>query len=178
MHLVAIGGPAGVGKTSLADRMSTTLGLPHVDFDRISIDVVTSAQSEHPHLTEDQLLALVRDDRYTALAQAISDEFMRPDTPAIVIATAPFTQQSQRLDLWTRWLHDCGPLTRADMVWLDLDPETRRQRMAHRGASRDSALLESGRSLPGSPLPQIPHYRLDAAAPLNQQLTHLAELFR
>lgn len=174
MHLIAIGGPAGVGKTTLAETVSQSLGIPHVDFDEASREVVAKGRLSHPTTPEEELLTLLRADRYQALAQAVASAREFPST--VVIASAPFTRHSQEVTLWHSWLEQCGSMSRIDFVWLDLDPETRRHRMIQRGASRDFALVDSGDPLPPPLLPVFPYVHIDASAPLEHQQVRVTAL--
>ncbi len=151
----------------------------HIDFDVVSAGVVARARSEHPEMAEAELLEHCKDARYAALADAVraagADD--AAGGAGLVIVSAPFSQYTQDAALWQSWLTACGDLEAVDLVWLDLDPETRWQRMRERASVRDAVLLESGIRPPVSPRPAIPHRIIDAGLPVAEQVRRVVAGF-
>ena len=172
VQVMVIAGPAGTGKTTLADAVAKKLAAPHVDFDVVSAGVVAEARSQHPVLSEEALLLLCKEERYDALAEAIRQcaDGADPLVPSLVIASAPLSQYTQNSDLWAAWLAKCGSPTAVDLVWLDLDPNLRWNRMMNRKSSRDQALLESGIRPDPAPLPVVEHRVIDASRPMAERV--------
>lgn len=152
--VVFVAGSAGTGKSTLADVLAARLDAVHLDFDRVSADVVDDARSRHPELTEAQLLEAVKDARYKALHAALV-QALGQNTPIVV--SAPFTRHAADPGSWARWVEDCPGWV---LVWLHLDEEERTRRVLARGAVRD----HGARGGPG-PRPGVPHLALDAALP-------------
>lgn len=167
-RLVAIGGPAGSGKTTLADALARTLGVRHLDFDEVSLEVVNEGRARLPNLSEAQILARLRDERYRSLAHA-TGALLRQGAPLLVVS-APFTTEAADPRAWNAWLDACGFRVVPMFVWLQLEPTARRARMVARGSSRDTELLASGRVLDMPPVPVIPALLVDASWPLDQQV--------
>ena len=154
--VVFVAGLAGTGKSTLADLLAENLGGVHLDFDRVSAQVVADARVRHPELSEAEVLARVKDERYAALRAALQDVCSRePDTPVVV--SAPFTRQIASPETWQVW-ESAAPGSL--LVWLRLDEADRQRRVTARGATRDVgvAAVPVGR-------PAVPHLALDAAAP-------------
>ena len=155
--VVFVAGCAGTGKSTLADVLAARLNGVHLDFDDVSAGVVGEARTAHPQLTEAQLLEQVKDARYQALHEAVSESGGGP-TPIVV--SAPFTSAAATADSWARWVEDCP---RWVLVWLDLDEGERARRVLARGAERDHG------ARPGAPTrPGVPHLALDASQPPEQ----------
>ena len=167
-----IAGPAGSGKTTLADAVAKRLSAPHLDFDVVSAGVVAATQALHPELSEEAVLVACKEERYDALAEAIRECAERADPLAssVVIASAPLSQYTQDSDLWAAWLAKCGSPTFVDLVWLDLDPKVRWNRMTNRKSSRDQALLESGIRPDPAPLPVVEHRVIDTSRPMAERV--------
>lgn len=166
--VVAIGGPAGSGKTTLANALSRALVARHLDFDEVSIDVVKAGRERMPSLSEAQVLARLRDERYTALAHATGEALQ--EGAQVLVVSAPFTSEAVDAQAWSTWVGAVGHEAALTFVWLQLDPGTRRNRMAARGSSRDAELLASGRALAVPPRPVIPALLVDASWPLERQV--------
>lgn len=154
--VVFIAGSAGTGKTTLADVLAARLNGVHLDFDQVSADAVDEARATHPGVTEAQLLAAVKDARYQALHDALS-ELAEGETPIVV--SAPFTSAAATADSWAYWVEACP---RWVLVWLDLDEEERARRVLARGAVRDHGARHT------TARPGVPHLTLDATQPPEQ----------
>lgn len=176
--MMVIAGPAGSGKTTLANTVAKKLNAMHLDFDFVSADVVANARSLHPELSEEALLLACKEQRYEALALAIKRyaELNGPNSSALVIVSAPFSQHTQDPHLWSAWLGKCGSPASVDLVWLDLDPKVRWNRMVNRKSSRDRALLESGIRPDPAPLPVVEHRAIDAMLPKRERLRLVLEM--
>ncbi len=172
VQVMVIAGPAGSGKTTLADAIAKKLSAPHLDFDVVSSGVVAATQALHPELPEEEVLLACKEDRYAALAEAIWQcvDLEDPAAPSLVIASAPLSQYTQESDLWAAWLEQCGSPTAVDLVWLDLDPQIRWNRMVNRKSSRDRALVESGIRPDPAPLPVVKHRVIDASLPMKERV--------
>jgi predicted kinase len=169
---MVIAGPAGSGKTTLAEAVAKRLSAPHLDFDVVSAGVVAATQSLHPELSEEAVLVACKEERYAALAEAIRQcaDLADPLVPSPVIASAPLSQYTQDSKLWADWLAQCGSPSSVDLVWLDLDPKVRWNRMMNRKSSRDQALLESGIRPDPAPLPVVKHRVIDASLPMAERV--------
>jgi predicted kinase len=172
VQVMVIAGPAGSGKTTLADAVAKKLAAPHFDFDVVSAGVVAATQALHPELSEEAVLVACKEERYDALAEAIRQcaDSTDPLAPPLVIASAPLSQYTQDPDLWAAWSAQCGSATFVDLVWLDLDPTVRWNRMLNRKSSRDQALLESGIRPDPAPLPVVEHRVIDASCPMAERV--------
>lgn len=166
--LIVIGGPAGAGKTTLADAVASALHAAHLDFDVVSSDVVAAGRAAHPHLSEAALLARLRDDRYLALAQAAATALA--SAPPVLVVSAPFSREAQYADAWQAWLDVLPPGTDVRFVWIDIDAAERRRRMLARGSIRDRELLERETTVPAAPRPAIAALLVSAAESLPAQV--------
>ena len=174
MHLIVIAGPAGSGKTTLADLVASMLNAPHLDFDQVTHDVVTAHRQQSPHLSEPELLEAIKDQRYAVLAAGVRAAFeaaRQEGRSAPVIASAPFTAISQSSASWADWLAGCGEPDRSDLFWLNIDPDLRLARVQQRGSNRDVWLLEGSVAPARVPPPSIAHHLIDAELPLRAQAT-------
>jgi predicted kinase len=172
VQVMVIAGPAGSGKTTLAEAVAKRLSAPHLDFDVVSAGVVAATQALHPELSEEAVLVACKEERYAALAEAIRQCAERADplVPSVVIASAPLSQYTQDVKLWSDWLAQCGSPSSVDLVWLDLDPKVRWNRMTNRKSSRDQALLASGIRPDPAPLPVVEHRVIDASLPMAERV--------
>lgn len=171
MQLIALGGPAGCGKSTLGEFVAEELDALHIDFDDVTQEVMKTGRVEFPNLSETELLEQLKDKRYAALSAAVltaGSALASSGKGEVVIVSAPFTRHSQSLSMWTEWLADCGQWESVVFVWLAVDPSVRLNRMQMRGSSRDAEVLAQGRVSP-VPLPVIAHRIVDAEAPLYEQ---------
>ena len=58
VRLIVIAGPAGSGKSTLANVVAEDLGVPHLDFDTVSREIMAIRQEENPELSEPELLEI------------------------------------------------------------------------------------------------------------------------
>ena len=179
VQVMVIAGPAGSGKTTLADAVAKKLSAPHLDFDVVSAGVVAATQSLHPELSEEAVLLACKEERYAALAESIRQFTALADdsAPSLVIASAPLSQYTQDSKLWAAWLAQCGSPSSVDLVWLDLDPRVRWNRMLNRKSSRDQALVESGIRPEPAPFPVVEHRVIDAGRPMKERVRLALEPF-
>ena len=142
------------------------LAAPHCDFDVIGASIVEQARAENPDRTEAALVADLRDARYRALADAVSQA---ATTSPVVVVSAPFTRHLADPARWQDWLaaaqrslpmSDRHP---AVLLWLDLDPHERWQRMARRAEPRDVQAIAAGPDPHRAPAPAIACIPLDAS---------------
>lgn len=154
--VVFVAGPAGTGKSTLADAIAETLGGVHLDFDLVSAGVVAEARTAHPDCSEAEVLSLVKDQRYAALREALVDHrSRRPDTPVVV--SAPFTRHTASAVAWAPW-ESLAPGSL--LVWLRVDEAERERRIAARGATRDHGAARADAAIPG-----VAHLAVDSSAP-------------
>lgn len=171
MQLIALGGPAGSGKSTLGEFLADDLDAPHIDFDDVTQEVLEAGRRQFSHLSEPELLQQLKGERYSALSAAVltvGSALARSGGGEVVIVSAPFTRHSQSLSMWTEWLADCGQWESVVFVWLAVDPSVRLNRMQVRGSSRDAEVLAQGR-VSSVPLPVIAHRIVDAGVPLREQ---------
>ena len=173
VQLVVIAGPAGTGKSTLANALAKELNATHLDFDTVNTELVRQKRAEHPQLPEPELLAKIKGERYLRLAQAI-----RESVDPTIIASGPFSQHSQDARLWNQWLQDCGNARAVEFFWLDLDPEIRRLRILHRGSARDAPIVESDLVLDPAAWPVFPHHLVAASTPTAEQLAAVLDQIR
>lgn len=162
--LIAIGGPAGSGKTTLANAVASRLDCAHLDFDVVTSELVAVGRHARPDLSEAALLADLRAARYRTLARAVDDALR--SGPRWLVVSAPFTAEASDAETWRTWTHALPPHTPITFVWINVDPGERRRRMLARGSSRDAELLGSGGPVPAVPEPVIEHRSVDARTPL------------
>lgn len=165
VQLVVIAGPAGSGKSSLANALSNELDATHLDFDTVNTELVLRKGAENPRISEPELLEKIKGERYLGLAHAI-----RESSEPMIIASGPFSQHSQDSGSWNQWVQACGRARSVEFFWLDLDPEIRLLRILDRGSSRDARIVDSHQVLEPVPLPVFPHHLVDARAPTAAQL--------
>ena len=162
--LIAIGGPAGSGKTTLANAVAARLDCAHLDFDVVTSELVAVGRSARPDLSEATLLADLRQSRYRTLARAVEDALA--ENPPWLVVSAPFTAEAGDRHAWQAWTHALPAHTPIVFVWISVDPQERRRRMLARGSSRDAELLERGGPVPALPDPVIDHLAVNARTPL------------
>ncbi|NQW31166.1 MAG: dephospho-CoA kinase, partial [Actinomycetales bacterium] len=133
MRLIVIAGPAGSGKSTLANSVAEDLGIPHLDFDTVSHEIIEIRRNENPELSEPELLETFKSERYSELAGAI-----REHSRDLLIASGPFSQHARSPRLWSDWLGECGEVAEVDFIWLHLDPEIRMGRIIGRNSPRDA----------------------------------------
>lgn len=164
MRLIVIAGPAGSGKSTLANSVAEDLGIPHLDFDTVSSEIMAIRQKENLELSEPELLEIFKSERYSELAGAIRD-----CSQDLVISSGPFSQHAQSPRLWSDWLGECGEIEVVDFFWLHLDPEIRMRRIIGRDSPRDARVRKYGHGLERSLSPLIAHRVVDAGEGIDAQ---------
>ena len=164
VRLVVIAGPAGSGKSTLANSVAEDLGIPHLDFDTVSQEIMAIRQNENPELSEPELLEIFKSERYSELAGAIRD-----CSRDLVISSGPFSQHAQSPKLWSAWLGECGEAEVVDFIWLHLDPEVRMRRIIVRDSPRDARVRKYDQGLGRVPWPMIDHRVVDAGQEIEAQ---------
>ena len=173
--IIVVAGPAGSGKTALGDALAARLQVPHMDFDVVTSDLVACERARVPERSEAVLLAAIRDERYKVLAAEVRRLFKRhPD----LVVSAPFTREAADPVAWLAWSTQAAGPREPVFLWMDVEPGERRRRMSVRGSSRDTELLDTGQPLERAALPVIPHLRVDAAHPTEEQLKTLLRQLR
>lgn len=171
-HLIAVAGPAGAGKSTLATVLAARMNAEHLDFDDVTRVLVDTERGRRGPIEEYVLLRELRLERYALLEAAACRALRQDDT---VIVSAPFTSHVCDPDSWAAWESALPDGTRSTLVWLDLPPEERARRMQQRQSPRDASTLAA--AIPVSPLPRVPHLRVDASASTVEQadrvLAHL-----
>lgn len=172
VRLIVIAGPAGSGKSTLANAFAEILGVPHVDFDTVSDELVELRRNENPQLSEPELLEAYKAERYLELARCV-----REFCGDLLIASGPFSAQAQSPKLWDDWLSECGKVTAVEFLWLQVDPKIRKIRLIRRNSARDELVLNSDQSLQAVPLPLIKHRIVDASETVDEQCRTATSLF-
>lgn len=162
-----ISGAAGTGKTTLAQAFARQGNAQVVDLDVVAAAVVQAAQAKNPDASEWQINATVRQERYAALSEAVRQ--LRANSA--VIAVAPFTEEISDADRWKDLVASLGGEP-VHLVWLDLDPALRAQRIAGRGATRDHGRIEVDRRAPA-----VGYLHLDAAGSVEDLVRGLMSRF-
>jgi predicted kinase len=163
--VVIVAGAPGVGKSTVASRVAHALGATPIDIDAVFEPIVP--------LLAGQPRELVRTAIYESLV-AIAEASLL--TGSHVVVSAPFTTERRDPLSWDRLstrLSSGGGLVA--LVWLYAPPEAVLERLAARGASRDSEKLADPASWlreaePEAP-PTVPHIAVDAT----QAPEHAAE---
>lgn len=164
VRLIVIAGPAGSGKSTLANSVAEDLGIPHLDFDTVSHEIVAIRRNENPELSEPELLETFKSERYSELAGAI-----REHSRDLLIASGPFSQHALSPRLWSDWLGECGEVEAVDFIWLHLDPEIRMGRIIGRNSPRDAQVRSYDQGLERAPSPLIAHRVVDAGEGIDAQ---------
>ena len=164
MRLIVIAGPAGSGKSTLANSVAEDLGIPHLDFDTVSSEIMAIREKENPELSEPELLEIFKSERYSELAGAIRD-----CSQDLVFSSGPFSQHAQSPRSWSDWLGECGEIEVVDFFWLHLDPEIRMRRIIGRDSPRDARVRKYGHGLERSLSPLIAHRVVDAGEEIDAQ---------
>ncbi len=164
VRLIVIAGPAGSGKSTLANVVAEDLGVPHLDFDTVSREIMAIRQEENPELSEPELLEIFKSERYSELAGAIRD-----CSWDLVISSGPFSQHAQSPRLWSDWLGECGDVEVVDFIWLHLDPEIRMRRIIGRDSPRDARVRNYGHGRESFFSPLIAHRVVDAGEEIDAQ---------
>ena len=167
--VIVISGVAGCGKTTLAHAWAPTVDAMVVDLDVVAADVVQAARESDPNMAEWQINAALRTDRYQRLIDAVRG--LRGE--AMVVAVAPFTEEISDPDRWARFVADIGggPV---HLVWIELDPRLRAERIASRGAVRDVGRVDD--PVPACP-PRVDHLPVDGALPTDAMVEILRSRF-
>lgn len=164
VRLIVIAGPAGSGKSTLANSVAEDLGIPHLDFDTVSHEIIEIRRTENPELSEPELLETFKSERYSELARAIRD-----CSRDLLIASGPFSQHALSPRLWSDWLGECGEVEAVDFIWLHLDPEIRMGRIIGRNSPRDAQVRSRDQGLGRVPWPVIGHRAVDAGEEIDAQ---------
>ena len=90
MRLIVIAGPAGSGKSTLANSVAEDLGIPHLDFDTVSHEIIEIRRNENPELSEPELLETFKSERYSELARVV-----RGCSGDLLIAAGPLPKHAQ-----------------------------------------------------------------------------------
>ncbi len=157
--VVIVAGAPGVGKSTVASGVAHALGATPIDIDAVFEPIVPLLDSRPPEV--------VREAFYASLA-AIAGAALASGSHVVV--SAPFTRERRDPAAWEeleRSLSCRGAMV--VLVWLHAPPESVLERLAERGASRDSAKLADPASWlreaePGAP-PAVPHVAVDATQP-------------
>lgn len=140
-----------------------------VDLDVIAADVVQAAKKSDPNMAEWQINAALRTDRYQRLIHAVRG--LRSE--AMVVAVAPFTEEISDPQRWARFVAEIGGEP-VHLVWIELDPRLRAERIALRGAVRDVGRVDD--AAPAYP-PRVDHLPVDGALPTDALVAILRSRF-
>lgn len=160
---VAIGGPAGSGKTTLGRALAPVLGAALLDLDTATgplTDVVLKLIGVQ-NLSDPQATEATREPRYRTLFDLAADS-ARAGTSTVLVA--PFTAERDA----TRWAvatQSLAAVADVHLVWMLLSPDELTRRLCARNAARDVhklrdfAICATGWDVA---LPTPPHLALDA----------------
>jgi len=179
-EIYLIAGPAGSGKTTLGLALADALGVPSLDLDDVTLGLVQQFLGDNPQHDEPSALGMLREARYALLA-ASAAERIEADPDVTLVLIAPFTTEKSSEAGWQAWASRLGvPESALHLVWLDLPPKVRLERMAERGATRDATVLANaggGTPLPDPALPVVPHVSVDARLPVADQVRTVLQRF-
>ncbi len=157
-----VAGPAGSGKSTLGRALARARSAVLLDLDTATnplLDAMTaSATWGAGHWNEPEHREVVRPARYAALRALAGDQVVEE-----LVLVAPFTEELGGGPEWDALVHAVSPRP-MQVVWLDATPELLRDRLAVRADPRDR------HALPGGAPPAVPHLRLDAASPTEDQV--------
>ena len=157
-----VAGPAGSGKSTLGRALAHARGAVLLDLDTATNPllgaVIADATWGAGHWNEPQHREVVRPARYAVLRALAGDQVLDE-----LVLVAPFTAELGGGPEWEALVLAVAPRP-VRVVWLDATPELLRDRLAMRADSRDL------HARPGGPTPAVPHLRVDAAAPTDDQL--------
>lgn len=156
--LLVVAGPAGSGKTTVANDVAEKHCLPHLDFDIVTSRLVDEERARGNDENEAALLLRLKVERYRVFAAAVSTALTTND---VVIASAPFTSHLQSSASWADWVAQLPTGTTVTIAWLQIDPARRLVRLAERASTRDSQLIAST-SVPEVDPPTVPHVSVAA----------------
>ncbi len=178
MRLIVIAGPAGSGKTTLANELARLHKVKHIDFDVVTAEIVSIRRAENPGVSEPDLLERVKQERYSVMAQVVARarEQLAPGCDCLLVS-APFSGISQSQEAWNQWLEACGDYETVNFIWLTVDSHIRLDRIRERGSERDEKILSEPSSLGSTPQPVISHQLVDSSRPLTRQCEALSALF-
>lgn len=141
----------------------------HLDFDMVSLAIVSKGRASRPALTEAQLLAELKDLRYNSLMDALRSHLSTGDRQLVV--SAPFTREMTDPSRWGLWTCLCPSPT---LFWLFWDESERQRRVALRAAARDVGFVWTP-----PPSPEVCHCPLDSSSEwpvvLNRALDRLED---
>ena len=177
-EIYMIAGPAGSGKTTLGLALTEVLGSCCLDLDDVTSALVAQFIGAHPEHDEPSALGRLREARYELLAARARE---RVGIDAAIVLIAPFTTEKSSAAGWQAWISVLGvPESSLHLVWLDLPPQVRLERMAARAATRDATVLATAgvsAPLPDPVAPAVPHLSVDARLPVAEQVRIVVQRF-
>ena len=157
-----VAGPAGSGKSTLGRALAHARGAVLLDLDTATNPLLDAVIADTfwgaGHWNEPQHREVVRPARYAVLRSLAGDQVLDE-----LVLVAPFTAELGGGPAWEALVHAVSPRP-VRVVWLDATPELLRDRLAGRADPRDR------HALPGAAPPAVPHLRVDAAAPTDDQV--------
>jgi predicted kinase len=161
---VVCGGP-GAGKSTYAQRLAEQRQAVLLDIDAVTDRLVRLALAESGHDEDDRdsdfFKKRFRGPIYDTLFDIARENLARLD----VVIVAPFTSELRDSSWPARLRASLG--TPVEVHYIDCQPEVRRERLAQRGAARDSAKLADWDShmlsrVDGKP-PEFSHIYVDTS---------------
>ena len=157
-----VAGPAGSGKSTLGRALAHARGAALLDLDSATnplLDaLVAGATWGQGHWNEPRHRDVVRPARYAALRALAADQVLDE-----LVLVAPFTAELAGGSEWDELVQAVAPRA-VRVIWLDATADLLHERLAVRADPRDR------HALPGGAPPDVPHLRVDAAAPTADQL--------
>lgn len=177
-EIYMIAGPAGSGKTTLGLALAEALAASCLDLDDVTSALVDQFLGAHPEHDEPSALGRLREARYALLAARARE---RVGIDEVIILVAPFTTEKSSAAGWQAWVDALGvPENTLHLVWLDLPPQVRLERMAARAATRDATVLATAgvsAPLPDPVSPAVAHLSVDARLPVAEQVRFVVQRF-
>lgn len=158
MRVIVVAGPAGAGKSTLGRALAAELRASLLDLDDLTNPLLDALWADRvdEHWNDQAHRSVVRPGRYAVLRTAAAAQVANGVDAVLV---APFTAELAGGAEWDALTASVAPAT-PFVVWIDVDADSRAERLVARGEARDANPVI--RTPAG---PQVPHLRVDGTSP-------------